>query len=203
MNTVLMRWLLILCCLSLTSCADKKELPRLSGDDVILAFGNSLTHGTGVKESDSYPAVLQSLSGITVLNAGVPGEVSQAGLQRLPRLLEIHNPVLLILCHGGNDILKKQDLNKAAENIKAMIQLAKDRGTAVVLLGVPKFGFFLSAAEIYPQIAEQTDVVYIEDLIPDILSDNSLKSDAVHPNKDGYRVMAEEIYELLQDYGVI
>jgi len=203
MNTVVMKFLLPLLCLFVCSCGRQGELPPLASGDVILAFGNSLTYGTGAKENESYPAVLQSLSGIEVINAGVPGEVSQNGLNRLPAFLDEYRPALLILCHGGNDILRKQSLDTAADNIKAMIQLARDKDTAVILLGVPKFGLILSAAEIYPTIAKETGVVYMDDLIPDILSDNALKSDTVHPNKNGYRLMAEEIYELLQDYDVI
>lgn len=187
----------------LTACGQQTELPSLSSGDVILAFGDSLTYGTGAKQSQSYPAVLQSLSGLKVINAGIPGEVSKTGLKRLPALLDKHNPKLLILCHGGNDILRKQNLDTAADNIIAMINLAKERNIPTIMLGVPKLGIMLSPAEIYDQIAEQTNIVYVDDLLSDILSDNSLKADAVHPNAKGYRVMAETLYELLQDENVI
>ncbi len=198
-----MKYVLLSLCLLLLSCGKQGELPPLSRGDVILAFGNSLTYGTGAGEGESYPSVLQTLSGITVINAGVPGEVSQAGLKRLPRFLDEHQPAILILCHGGNDILRKQSINAAAENIKAMIAMAREKDIAVILLGVPELGLILSAAEIYPRIAKETGVIYMGDLIADILSERSLKSDTVHPNKHGYRLMAEEIHELLQDYDVI
>ena len=110
---------------------------------------------------------------------------------------------LLILCHGGNDLLRKLDIGKMESNLRNMIQLSLDRDIPVILLGVPKPGLFLSSFDIYKEIAISMDVIFIEDLIPDILSDKSLKSDTVHPNKEGYSLIAEEIYLLLQDTGAI
>ena len=191
----------ILCLLLVTACENKPQLPRLPLDATILAFGDSLTYGNGVKAGLSYPAVLEQLSGRTVINAGVSGEETAAGLQRLPALLDEYQPQLLILCHGGNDILRQRDLDRMAANIYSMIHLASEKNIPVVLLGVPKPGLFLSSADVYRKIAESTDVLYIDDLIPDILSKQSLKSDAVHPNAAGYRAIAENINEKLADAG--
>lgn len=182
---------------------DTPKLPPLASDAVILAFGDSLTHGNGAKKTESYPAVLQSLSGRKVINAGISGEESEQGLERLPGELKKYKPQLLILCHGGNDMLRKKDMGKLESNIRQMIQLAKDKNIPVVMLGVPRPGLFLSSYEMYKKVADSTGIVFIEDLIPDVLGDNSLKSDTVHPNKDGYRVMAEKIYSVLQDAGAL
>jgi lysophospholipase L1-like esterase len=188
----------------LTGCGDPSPgMPKLADNATILAFGDSLTHGNGAREGESYPAVLQQLTGRKVINAGISGEESEAGLNRLPATLALHNPQLLILCHGGNDLLRKKDINKMESNIRSMIQLAKDKNIAVVMLGVPKPGLFLSSFEVYKTIAESMDIIFIEDLIPDVLGDNALKSDTVHPNKEGYRVMGESIYAVLKDVGAI
>lgn len=186
-----------------SACSDEKVLAKLPVDAVILAFGDSLTHGNGAKPEESYPAVLSRLSGRQVVNAGISGEESAAGLERLPALLEKHQPKLMILCHGGNDLLRKKDIGKMEANIRSMISLAESKHIPVVLLGVPKFGLFLSSADVYAKIAESSDVVFIEDLIADVLGDNGLKSDTVHPNKEGYRVMAEHIYAALQQVGAL
>ncbi|MDH5190546.1 MAG: arylesterase [Gammaproteobacteria bacterium] len=179
------------------------QLPPLSPDSVILAFGDSLTYGTGVSEDDAYPAVLEQLTGFSVINAGIPGEETPQGLKRLPQLLEEYKPALLVLCHGGNDILRKRDLKKTVENIKSMINIAKQQGISVVLLGVPEFGLLLSTAEFYPQIAQELNIPFDGETIPDIESDNALKSDAIHPNKAGYRIMAEAVMTLLKQSGAI
>ena len=183
--------------------ADTPQLPPLSRDAVILAFGNSLTHGTGAPGEASYPSVLEQLSGRKVINAGVPGEVSAQGLKRLPDLLEQHSPDLLILCHGGNDILRKKSMADMQEHLRAMIAAARERDIPVLILAVPKFGLFPSAAPEYREVAESTGVLFIEDLVPEILRDKSLKSDTVHPNADGYGVMAGAIHRKLQAAGAL
>ena len=190
--------MLFLCC-----CGDQRELSPLPADGVILAFGNSLTHGNGARAEESYPAVLERLIGRKVINAGVSGEESAQGVERLPELLDQYNPQLLILCHGGNDILHKKGEAQMETNIRRMIEMAKIKNIEVVLLGVPRPGLFLSSADVYRRIADSTGVVFIEDLIPDVLGDRELKSDTVHPNKEGYRMMAEGIYKVLQDRGAI
>jgi len=189
--------------LMLVACGRDAELPRLAEDAVIVAFGDSLTFGTGAEPDESYPAVLSLLTGRRVINAGVPGEVSGDGLKRLPRELEKHRPALIILCHGGNDFLRKMDTGQTAENVAAMIRLAQEHGAAVVLLGVPRPGLFLNAAEFYEDSADANGAVYLEDVVPDVLSETDLKSDAVHPNAAGYREIAERILAALRDAGSV
>ena len=194
----------ILILLLLSACGSgQPELAKLSNNDVILAFGDSLTYGYGVDDEESYPAVLETLSGIEVINEGVSGEESGPGLKRLRNALNKHQPDLLILCHGGNDLLRKKSVSKMESNIRQMIQLAKDNNIPVVLIGVPKPGLFLSSSKVYKDIADSMDVVFIEDMLPEILADASLKSDAVHPNKDGYRVIAETVHTVLKDSGAL
>ena len=188
----------------LTACSDpQQQLAQLPDDAIILAFGDSLTYGTGANKGESYPALLETLVNRKVINAGVPGELSMQGLKRLPKLLEKHQPDLLILCHGGNDIIRKQDLAEAETNIRQMIALAENKNIPVILLGVPKPGLFLSSAKLYANIAENSNVIFMPNLIPDILSDASMKSDPIHPNKTGYREMASSLAITLRNVGAL
>ena len=188
----------------LISCGDSStSLSPLDSSANILAFGDSLTEGYGVKEAESYPAYLTELTNRNVINAGISGEVSKNGLRRLPGLLDMHEPDLVVICHGGNDILKKQSMSAMKANVMEMIALSQAAGADVILLGVPNFGLFLSSHDVYVEIAEQTGVVFLDELIPDILSDNSLKSDTVHPNAKGYQVMAETIFNTLKNNGAL
>lgn len=193
-------WLLIF----LTACGDPTpQLERLSDDAVILAFGDSLTYGTGANKEESYPSVLENTINRKVINAGVPGELSVQGLKRLPKFLEKYQPDLLILCHGGNDILQKHDLAKAESNIRQMIILAENKNIPVILLGVPEPGLFLNDADLYNNIADNTRVTFIPNLIAKILSDASMKSDPVHPNNIGYSKMASALTSTLRENGAL
>ncbi len=140
--------------LLLSGCGQQAKLPPLAPDSVLLAFGDSLTFGTGANENESYPAQLEKLTGRRVVREGVPGEVSATGLARLPAALDEHRPRLLLLCHGGNDFLRRLPKAEAAANVRAMIQLAKSRGVDVVLIGTPEFGFLLSPPDFYARDRE-------------------------------------------------
>jgi len=186
-----------------SGCGQQAKLPPLAPDSVVLAFGDSLTYGTGANENESYPAQLGKLAGLRVVREGVPGEVSEAGLARLPAALDEHQPRLLLLCHGGNDFLQRLPKAKAAENLRAMIRLAKSRGIDVLLIGTPEPGLTLTAAAFYAEIAKEFRIPYEGEVLGKILKDASLKSDQVHPNAQGYRLMAERIHALLRKSGAL
>ena len=189
--------LLLVLSISLSACSDGPEMQPITADATILAFGDSLTYGTGTSRDKAYPAVLETLISRKVINAGVPGEVTKEGLRRLPQLLSRHQPDLLILCHGGNDILRKLDMVKAKNNIQQMIDLAREHQAQVILIGVPEFGLFLDPAPIYQEIAEENNLPILADTLSDILSRSQLKSDHIHPNSMGYQQLAQSISELL------
>jgi acyl-CoA thioesterase-1 len=186
-----------------SGCGQQAKVPPLASDSVLLAFGDSLTFGTGASEIESYPAQLEKLTGRRVAREGVPGEVSEAGLARLPAALDEHRPRLLLLCHGGNDFLQRLPKAQAAENLRAMIRLAKSRGIDVLLIGTPEPGLTVTAAAFYAEIAKEFRIPYEGDVLGRILRDSSLKSDQVHPNALGYRLMAERVYALLQKAGAL
>ena len=195
--------LLALSMLAVGGCAKQPRLQPLAPDAVVLAFGDSLTYGTGADERDSYPAQLALLIGRKVARAGVPGEISGDGLKRLPEALDEHQPALLVLCHGGNDFLRRLSKQQVAANVRAMIRLARERGVEVVLIGTPEPGLAVSAPEFYAEIARELRVPYEDGVIGQILRDSSLKSDPIHPNARGYRLIAERLAGLLKKAGAV
>ncbi len=198
--------IILLLSLFLLSCAKTADpsYKELSKQAVILAFGDSLTYGTGASAGQSYPAILSKLTGRAVINAGIPGELSAQGLSRLPALLDQHQPELLILIHGANDILRKLPLEKARSNLEAMITLAQQRHIQVLLLGVPSFNIlFLNSAPFYKEVAEKYNIPIDLETLSTIIAERSLKSDQIHPNNAGYAIMAENIYQLLLKEGAL
>ena len=187
----------------LAGCGKGPQVAAIGPNDVVLAFGDSLTFGTGASPADSYPAQLQTLINRKVVNAGVPGEVSADGHARLPAVLEEVRPKLLLLCHGGNDFLRKQSETGAAANVRAMIKLATDKGINVILIGTPRPGLSISVPDFYAEIAKEFAIPFNDDALKTILRDNELKSDLVHPNAKGYAQIAETIAKLLKKAGAV
>ncbi len=195
---------LLLAACALAGCGGSApKLSELPADAVVLAFGDSLTFGTGAQPQASYPAVLEQLIGRKVWSEGVPGEVSAAGLARLPAALDYYQPRLLILCHGGNDFLRKRGDAQAAENLRSMVRLARQKGIDVVLIGVPKPGLFPSPPDFYADIAKEFGLPYEGAALKAILRDNELKSDLAHPNARGYAKLAEAVAALLKRSGAL
>ncbi|MBI2311956.1 MAG: arylesterase [Betaproteobacteria bacterium] len=194
---------LALATLLLSACGGGPKLPKLGSGDTVLAFGDSLTFGTGASEAESYPAVLAQLIERPVIRSGVPGEVTAQGLERLPAALDEHQPKLVILCLGGNDLLHKVDPRDTAANLRAMIGLVKGRGIPLVLVGVPKPGLFADPPRYYADLAKEFGLPYEGKIVKDVLYSNELKSDPIHPNARGYRRMAEAIAELLKKAGAV
>jgi acyl-CoA thioesterase I len=186
-----------------SGCSTTPQLPALDSDATILAFGDSLTFGTGASETESYPAVLARLTGRRVINAGVPGEVSAAGVQRLPELLERERPSLLILCHGANDLLRRQDQRLMADNLRTMIRAARERGVSVMLVAVPSLNYSLKPPVLYDEVAGELGIPVERKALRHILGKRSLKSDHIHPNAAGYRLLAEALAELLKKSGAL
>lgn len=195
--------LVLLSCSLLIGCEQPQSLSPLDKQSLILAFGNSLTRGTGTQIENSYPAVLERSTGISVLNAGIPGEVTREGLARLPELLRTHSPDLVVLTHGGNDILRRKSSTAARNNLEQMILMIRASGAEVVMLGVPQFGLFPSAAPWYEELAELHQIPYDGDIIPDLEKSPRHKSDPIHFNAEGYRLMAEAVETLLREHGAL
>ncbi|WP_263832512.1 arylesterase [Sulfurospirillum oryzae] len=170
-------------------------------DTKILAFGDSLTFGYGAPRDKSYPSVLVELLHVSVINEGISGELSAQGLERLPSALERHKPDILILCHGANDILRKQDLVQTKINLDKMVKMAKEKGIYVLIVGVPTFDILnFNVPSFYYEVAKENNIE-IEDSSLKKIFDNetTLKSDKVHPNEQGYELMAKSIARILSE----
>ncbi len=195
----------VLLLVAIAACSDRApSLAPLGAGAAILAFGDSLTYGTGAGREASYPAVLEQLTGLPVINAGVPGEVTAQGLTRLRGLLERHRPALVILCHGGNDMLRRENAEAIYSNLEAMVDQVHAHGAQLLLVGVPQPRLlFLQPAEIYDRLANHRHLVYLRDVLPQLESDAALKSDPIHLNAEGYRRLAAAIHELMQATGAV
>jgi acyl-CoA thioesterase-1 len=142
-----------------------------------------------------------------VINGGVSGNTSADALARLPALLEEHQPQLVLVTLGGNDMLRKLPAEQTVANLGRMIDMARDKGAKVVLLATPKPSLAgavfnsLSPPDYYAEIAKERKLPLIEDAIPKVLSDTNLKGDQIHPNAAGHAKLGELIHADLRKIG--
>ena len=104
---------------------------------------------------------------------------------------------------GGNDFLRNHKPTLTEQNLSEMIRIVQSKQIPLLLIGVPAKSLFSDSHELYHRVAEKHGVVLEDELIANQLRSPSLKSDAIHFNKEGYRKMAESIVELLKDKGAL
>lgn len=182
--------------------ATGSALPR---DAVLLALGDSITHGTGAEPAAAYPAQLAALTGRRVVNGGVPGDTAAQALERLPALLAEHRPALVIVSLGGNDFLRRVAAADTEAALRKVVTLAREAGAQVLLVAVPQpsigaaLGTGLSDHPLYGRLADELALPLHAGGWSRVLGDASLRSDQIHANAEGYRVFAEGLAATLRE----
>lgn len=188
--------------------------PRIRAEPVapgaaVLALGDSLTFGTGAAPETAYPAVLASLTGWRVVNAGVPGDTAAQGLERLPALLQEHQPTLVLLGLGGNDLLRRLPEADTRRDLQAACVQVRAAGAQVLLIAVPRpsvaaaFTGSLTDHPLYGELAEAMKLPLHRQGWAEVLADESLRSDAIHANARGYARFAQGLVATARAVGLL
>jgi acyl-CoA hydrolase len=189
------------------ACGSKAREEALPPGSRVVALGDSLTYGAGVTREQAWPALLANRTGWEIINGGISGDTSAGALRRLPALLEEHDPALVLVALGGNDMLRRVPRQDTLANLGRMLDMIRAQGAKPVLLATPEPSVAgavfqsLSAPEFYRQIAEAHQAPLIEDAIAEVLSDPELKGDPLHPNAAGHVELAQKIFEALKAFG--
>ena len=169
---------------------------------VIVAFGDSLTAGTGTSKDLSYPAQLSTMLGVEVINAGVAGERSVAAVGRIDSILKKYKPDLVLIEIGFDDQRAGRKHKTTANNLLKIVRKVKKANATPIVLGLPDLDLTdLNIApdlEFYEKVAQKTGARYISGAFSDALTDEELMSDFTYPNAKGYRKAAETIFQSLQ-----
>lgn len=162
----------------------------------IICFGDSITYGHGASAGNDYPAQLSRMLGRPVLNAGKNGETTAGGLERLQKAVLARDPRIVVVGLGGNDFLSRTPKTQTARNLELIVQRCIRRGAMVVVVH-SKFGILLSDPylEEFRAIAERNGAVFVRDSLDGILGNPRRMSDPIHPNDEGYRLIAERVSE--------
>jgi acyl-CoA thioesterase-1 len=178
---------------------------KISWEGTIVAFGDSLTAGYRLDESEAYPALLQGMlvsagKPWRVVNAGVSGETSSGALSRVEWVLKSLHPDIVILETGANDGLRGIDVDLARKNILAIVTRLQEEGVTVVLAGmkmVKNLGedYGQAFAALYGEVAAETGATLIPFFLEGVAGNPSLNlDDGIHPTADGCRIVAGNVY---------
>lgn len=209
-RTLLLHGLGLALLVPLAACGRKPPRSRpVPPGAVVLALGDSLTAGLGATPDTAYPAVLQRLTGWQVVNGGVSGDTSAQALERLPALLQKHQPALVIVGIGGNDFLRRQSASATRDNIRRICTVVQGRGAQVVLVAVPELSFLAASAgllsdhPLYESLADELQIPLHSKGWSTVLADASLRSDQIHANAAGYERFAQGLVQTLEASGLL
>lgn len=184
-------------------------LQASSEPKVILFFGDSLTAGYGLSPEEAFPALIEKKcneNGIPckAINAGLSGETSAGGLSRIDWILR--QPIdVFVLELGANDGLRGLPLDQTKKNLQSIIDKVKAKypKVKIVVAGMmvpPNMGpdYTTSFRKIFPELAKKNDATLIPFLLADVAGFEKLNlEDGIHPNQDGHRIVANNVYKIL------
>jgi acyl-CoA thioesterase-1 len=180
----------------------------ISRGTTVLALGDSLTYGTGAPAESSYPNILAQLTGWNIVNAGVPGDTSAQALERVGGLLSQHQPALVLLCIGGNDLLRRGDEAALRDHLQRLCDAVRASGAQLLLIAVPRptltarFTGSLTDHPVYGEIAERLALPLHRRGWSEVLANDALRSDAIHANAAGYDAFARGLLATLRTTGL-
>ena len=175
---------------------------------VIVCFGDSLTAGYGTDPGQSYPDALQKRLDAQgyhyrVVNAGVSGETTKDGLERVAGVAARH-PQIVVLEFGGNDGLRGLPLEQTQSNLASMIETLQKSGAQVALAGItlpPEYGpdYIAKINAIYPALAKKYHVRLLPFLLKDVYGvAGDMQEDGHHATAKGNLGVAVTVEKLIQ-----
>ena len=178
-----------------------------------MLFGDSIVAGYGLTTSESLPVQVENIlrgkgHNVNVINGGVSGDTTGGGLSRLEWTLNKHNPHIVVLALGGNDVLRGVQPRTTYENLDAMMQMLSKHQKVALLSAVTApsnhgLQYQRDFNQIYPYLSEK----YQTPLYPFFLQStfgnaNLMMSDQVHPNAEGIKVIASELATYLSQFTI-
>ena len=183
----------------ISACSPDIKNTNPSGDNII-CFGDSLTFGTGASTGMDYPARLSLMIHQPVINAGRPGDTTTSALERLDEAVLLKSPRMVLMTLGGNDLKNGVPKEIAFQNLRIIIERMQDQGALVILGGIKLILMDKGYGKEYERLCREMGVVYIPHILSGIMGKREKMSDPIHPNDEGYALMAEKFYKALKPY---
>lgn len=164
----------------------------------IVAFGDSLTAGYGAPGGSSYPDYLGQLLGRPVVNLGLSGELAVHAPERLGEVLD-YQPYMVLIEFGANDFMQQRSTEAAVAAVRHIVDEVQAAGAIAVIIDVggPGMGNYTKA---YRELAKEKKALFVPGILGGILTKSGLKSDVVHPNAKGYKIVADRVHKVIKKY---
>ncbi len=186
--------------IALYGCA-KREIKNIdSRGKNIVCFGDSITFGYGAEPGGDYPSALIKMTSIPVINAGIDGDTSTEAIKRIKSDVLNRNPLLVIVEFGGNDFLKKIPQEVTLNNVREIIDTIQTQGAMVAVVDISTEMILKQYRSAFYNLAREKGAIFIPSILSGIITNPRLKSDFIHPNADGYNVIAQRIYRTITPY---
>lgn len=184
----------------LLSCAKKEIKNTNSKGKNIVCFGDSITFGYGVKPGEDYPTALSKLVNMPVLNMGIDGDTTSEAIKRIDGDVLDRDPYLVIIEFCGNDFLRKIPKEVTVNNIREMVEQAQSKGAMVAIVDVSAGMFLQEYRAAFSKLAKDTNSIFVSGILSGIITNPSMKSDFMHPNAQGYKLVAQKIHLAIKPY---
>jgi lysophospholipase L1-like esterase len=186
--------------IGLIGCA-QREIKNLDAKgDTVICFGDSITYGYGAEAGEDYPAALAKLLPLAVINSGVNGDTTRQGIARLERDVLEKQPRLVIIEFCGNDFLKKVPYEETLQNLRLMVRRMQEKGILVAVVDISAGMFLREYRTAFRKIAREEGAIFVSSVLSGVITNPKMKSDFLHPNAAGYKLVAQRISLVVKPY---
>lgn len=166
-------------------------------NQTIVAFGDSLIEGVGSTPGNDFISIVGRNLGIEIINKGLSGDTTTSALSRINDVLTLEPGIVIVLL-GGNDVIRRIPKDETFQNLERIIENLQNEGAIVILLGVRGGILFDSYDEDYKELSKKYHTAYVSNILDNLIGNQKYMSDGIHPNDDGYAIIAERVGPVLK-----
>lgn len=166
-------------------------------NQTIVAFGDSLVAGVGASAGNDFVSVVGRTLGKEIINKSKSGDTTADGLLRVDEVLA-EDPGIVVVLLGGNDVLRRVSKKETFVNLGTIVERFQSAGVVVVILGVRGGVLGDGYARDYETLSKKYHTAYVPNVLEDIITNPKLMYDTIHPNDQGYAIIAGRVTEALQ-----
>lgn len=165
----------------------------------VVAFGDSLTAGYGAGKENSYPTLLAQKISRPVVNLGLSGDTAANAPARLPAVLQ-ERPYMVLIEFGGNDFMRSVSFADTMAAMEKIVDSVQNAGAVAVIVDTGGFPGMSRYSKAYKELAKRKGALFVPGILDGVFGNPKLKADQIHPNAEGYKVVADKVHKAIKKY---